>query len=97
MMLTIFAVVSGFLIAMALVWRVAFRAGFAEGRSTIPLHMIRSLAEHRISCGGEAAPAVAEDLGRTLVLPPDEVRRLQEIRPDTAEKPQIPGKLRPAS
>lgn len=88
---------SAFLLAIALVWRFAYRAGFAEGRSTIPLRLIRSLAEHRVSCDGEAAQTVAADLGTELFLPPDEIRRLREIRPEVVEKPQIPGKLRPAS
>lgn len=96
-MLTIFLSFSAFLVGLALVWRLAYRAGFAEGRSTIPLHLIRALAKHRVSCDGEAPQIVAADLGEALLLPPDEIRRLQEIRPEVAEKTPAPGKLRPAS
>ena len=97
MMSMIFIVSAVFLLGIALVWRIAFRAGFAEGRSTIPLELIRSIAEHRVSCAGEPADLVAQDLANDLLLPPDEMRRLREIRPDAPKSPQIPDKLRPAS
>ena len=100
MMLILFSVFLAFLMGAALAWRIAFRAGFAEGRSTIPLRIIREVAEHRISHGDESAEAVARDLGADLLLPPDEIRRLREIRPESTpkrEKPALPGKLRPAS
>ena len=94
--MTIWAAFSVFTLTVALVSRLAYRAGFAEGRSTVPLRLIRSLANHRVTCAGEAARAVAEDLGVELCLPPDEIRRLQEITPQAAEETSPPEKLRPA-
>jgi hypothetical protein len=100
MMLILFSVFLALLIGAALAWRFAFHAGFAAGRSTIPLQIIREVAERRISLGDEDAEVVARDLGADLLLPPDEIRRLREIRPESPQKrenPEVPGKLRPAS
>lgn len=60
----------------AVVWAIAWRVGFAEGRLTVPLRLIHALAEHEVVCRGRDADRVARDLCRVLALPERESRRL---------------------
>src|SRR5262249_51055444 len=63
-------------IACAVVWMVAYRLGFNEGRLTIPLRLIHALAEHKLTCLGEHPDKVARELMRLVALPERESRRL---------------------
>lgn len=80
---------------------VAYRAGFTEGRLTIPLRFIRSLGEHRVGCEGETAAQVVGDLGAELHLPREEIRRLLDTLPNLEQRleqrEEERPKLRPAS
>lgn len=61
---------------VAVVWMIAYRVGFNEGRLTIPLRLIHALAEHRLHCLGENPDDVARDLEQALALPARDSRRL---------------------
>jgi hypothetical protein len=82
---------------LAAIWRVAYHAGFSEGRLTIPLRFIRALGEHRVRCEGEDPAAVVADLSRELHLPREEVQRLLETLPAQSEHEPKHAALRPAS
>ena len=56
-------------VVAAIVWMVAYRVGFNEGRLTIPLRLIHALAEHKLGCLGEHPDKVARELIRVLALP----------------------------
>jgi hypothetical protein len=60
----------------ALVWMVAYRIGFSEGRMTVPLRLVHALADHKVGCLQEHPDKVARDLVRLLALPERESRRL---------------------
>ncbi len=60
----------------ALVWMVAYRVGFSEGRMTVPLRLVHALAEHKVGCLRENPDQVARELIRLLALPERESRRL---------------------
>ncbi|MEW6273084.1 MAG: hypothetical protein AB1689_27725 [Thermodesulfobacteriota bacterium] len=61
---------------VAVVWMVAYRVGFNEGRLTIPLRLIHALADHKLRCLGEHPDKVARELVRVLALPERDSRRL---------------------
>jgi len=63
-------------VVAAIVWMVAYRVGFNEGRLTIPLRLIHALAEHKLGCLDENPDKVARELTRMLALPERESRRL---------------------
>lgn len=58
------------------VWTVAYRVGFKEGRLTVPLRLIHSLADHKLGCLGESPDKVVRELMRVLAMPERESRRL---------------------
>lgn len=60
----------------AVVWMIAYRVGFKEGRLTIPIRLIHALAEHKLGCLGENPDKVALELVRVLALPERESRHL---------------------
>jgi hypothetical protein len=60
----------------AVVWMIAYRVGFNEGRLTIPLRLIHALAEHKLGCLAENPDQVVRELMRVLALPEHESRRL---------------------
>ena len=60
----------------AVVWMVAYRIGFSEGRMTVPLRLVHALAEHKVGCLREHPDKVARELVRLLALPERESRRL---------------------
>lgn len=83
---------------LAVTWIVAWRAGFSEGRLTVPLRLIRAIGEHRVRCEGEDAHRVVADLGYSLHLPPEEIQRLRETLPgEAAADEPTPAALRSAS
>ncbi len=43
----------------AVVWSIAWRVGFGEGRLTVPLRLIYALAEHEVACRGRDPDQVA--------------------------------------
>ncbi len=74
-------------VGFAIGWAIGWRRGFREGRSTIPLATIRSLASHLSVCEGAGAAQVSERLCADLDLEPDEARRVVE-----AVLPEAPGR-----
>lgn len=63
---------------LAATWAAAYRLGFEEGRLTVPLRMIDSLAQHRVACDGEDGARVVADLREHLGMPEDEAWRVVE-------------------
>ncbi len=63
-------------VVLAVVWRVAYRIGFSEGRLTLPLRLVHAIAEHQVACRGEEPERVVRELVRVLALPERESRRL---------------------
>jgi hypothetical protein len=72
----IWLAVCGVVALLAAVWMVAYRIGFAEGRLTIPLRMIKSLAEHEVVCGNTDPEGMALELIDHLGFQELEARRL---------------------
>ena len=66
----------GILTALAAVWMIAYRVGFAEGRTTVPLRLVHQLVEHKIDCCHERPERVALELSLLLDVPETESRRL---------------------
>ena len=58
------------------VWMIAYRMGFREGRESIPLKLIRALAQHRVICDGRQPDQVVRELVDGLRLAEREGRRL---------------------
>lgn len=82
-------------IVAAVVWAVAYRIGFAEGRLTVPLRLVHALADHKLECLGEHPDKVARELVRLLALPERESRRLIGSKLRSASPP-APRSLRSA-
>src|SRR5262249_29156282 len=61
---------------VGLVWAVAYRLGFAEGKLTIPLKMIEDLVVHHVRCSGGDPEKMIGELAAVLGLPEMEGRRL---------------------
>lgn len=58
------------------VWSIAWRVGFGEGRLTIPLQLVHAIAEHEVLCRDGDADEVIRALCHDLLLPERECRRL---------------------
>lgn len=58
------------------VWMIAYRMGFREGRESIPLQLIKALAQHRVVCDGNRPDLVVRELVDGLKLAEREGRRL---------------------
>jgi len=82
-------------LCLGLVWSVAYRLGFREGRLTLPLRLIHALAEHEVGCRGVDPDRVVRDLVRVLALPERESRRLV-ARKVRSVAPSAPRTLRSA-
>lgn len=66
----------GVLGALSAVWMIAYRVGFAEGRTTVPLRLVHQLVEHKVACCHERPERVALELSLLLDVPESESRRL---------------------
>jgi hypothetical protein len=80
---------------LGLVWTVAYRVGFNEGRLTLPLRLIHALAEHEVGCRGLEPDRVVRDLVRVLALPERESRHLVASKVRSVA-PSAPRTLRSA-
>ena len=78
------------------VWSIAWRVGFGEGRLTIPLRLVHALAEHEVTCRGRNPDQVVRELIRVLALPERESRRLIASKLRSAASSQTPTTLRSA-
>jgi hypothetical protein len=85
------------IVLLAVTWRVAYQAGFSEGRLSVPLRFIRALGEHRVRCEGEDVATVVLEIGRELHLPREETQRLLETLPTESRSVPKRASLRPAS
>jgi hypothetical protein len=83
---------SGTALLSTLVWMIAYRVGFSEGRLTVPLRLIRALVEHKIVCLHERPERVSLEVTTLLDVPEEESRRLidsaVELERETRDKPQ---------
>jgi len=95
--LLVVVAVCGSAVALAVVWAVAYRMGFEEGRQTIPLRLILALTEHRVACQHERPDVVLRDLIENLALPEREGRRLLARAQSTRRTRGSVPELRPAS
>lgn len=78
------------------VWSIAWRVGFGEGRLTIPLRLVHALAEHEVTCRGRNPDQVVRELIRVLALPERESRRLIASKLRSAASSPAPTTLRSA-
>ena len=66
------------------VWMIAYRMGFREGRESIPLQLIKALAQHRVICDRSQPDQVVRELVDGLRLAEREGRRLvSQIRSES--------------
>ncbi len=75
---------------LAAVWVFAYRLGFEEGRLTIPLRMLSTIAEHRVGCCDEEPARTVRDLAEHVGLPEAEAWRMIE-RAEANRQPRTPG------
>lgn len=78
------------------VWSIAWRVGYGEGRLTIPLRLVHALAEHEVTCRGRNPDQVVRELIRLLALPERDSRRLVESKLRSATSSPAPTTLRSA-